>query len=157
MPLPKIRKLIIATTALEKSEKISDVDYETLWLSKGAAFITNDSKHVGDKGAYERLRCLFRGYETLEKGASLAACALRLGLLFLTHEIDQLASLVSKEELKSKPNTKRKTLAIDKITTKLELDRNKVREYVKRASTYLEMAEEGGVGCLLMMGECSSK
>ena len=132
--------------ALKTAKKLSDSDYGTLWTSKHLVF----QSRVPDPS--QRIRCLIEGITKIETDCSLSACALRLSLLFFSHELDRIAAAVPAEELKAGSGVKRMTIAIDKITEKCGLLRQQVTEVVRRMKTYLLMAQNMCLGYLLVMG-----
>lgn len=103
-PTKRAKKVV---NALENAKELPNTDYKTLWASKAPIF----QSCVTD--ALERSLCLVQGIKGLEKGHSLSAYALRLCLLFFSHDSDRTANSVSKEECRSGSGTKRMSVASD--------------------------------------------
>jgi hypothetical protein len=134
----------MVVNALNTAEKLSESEYGTLWTSKHSVF------HSRVRDPSQRIRCLIEGIAKIQTDRSLSACALRLSLLFFLHELDRIAAAAPGEQLKA--GVKRTTIAKNKITEKCGLSREQVTEMVRKARTYLFIAQNMCLGYLLVMG-----
>jgi hypothetical protein len=143
-PSSQAKKLFATVNALETPEELAATDYEMLWNPTFDPCCTN---------AFERVGNLIAGINDLGKSPLLSACAIRLSLLFFRHEVEWIKTTISKEMLQSRPGVKRDTIAWNQIIEKCGVTRSEVHALGRRSKRYLEMAEAGGLGTLLILGK----
>ena len=142
--MSKVSDLVEAVNSIEVSGTLSDTDYENLWASQDPIF------ECCKTNIFTRLNYLVQGIDKVEKLPSLSACATRLTLLFVLHDMDRIEARILKKELSS--GRGRRSIALDKIENTCGLERKRIKELLRRGAIYLALAKIFGLGCLLAIG-----
>jgi hypothetical protein len=103
---------------------------------------------------YKRIGRLIQDVDRLEALQSLQVCRIRFELLFLLHELDILEAAVPDTKLSR--GRGRRTAALKEIYERCQLKPDKVKELVRRSYVCLCIAQQGGLGSLLALGDQQS-
>lgn len=141
------KKLVdLATDMVEKKGVLPNEKYIKVWAPSGRVCQSKDRVTVSS----QRLCGIMRNIDALENNMKLTTCAFRLSLLLLFHLVEQNVSLVDKSKLRQ--GCSRKTVVFEELAQQNMVDLKKLKERFRRASKYFLVAEKGGIGSLLVVG-----
>lgn len=139
------------SAALDHIKNCKDVpikQFDKLWTTSRSTL----EPRTAD--VYKRIGRLIQGVDRLEALQSLQVCRIRFELLFLLHELDILEAAVPSTRLSQ--GRGRRTAALEEIYERCQLKPEKVKELVRRSYVYLCIAQRGGLGSLLALGDQQS-
>jgi hypothetical protein len=135
---------IAAITQIESQEALQPSDYEDFWMGKMPAF-------TGCNGElFSRIGCLLQGIGKITNNRTLNSDAHRISYLFFYHEVEEVE--ISVREGETSRGRGAKTIALDKIADTCKKDRKALKTMYKMSRKYFAIAEAGGVGSLLLLG-----
>lgn len=142
------KRVADAIKDIEKCNVLPDAMHENIWTTVNPVF------EGRDQDAYGRITCLVRGVGKLE---ALHCCMIRMGLLFLSHEVER----VEAEIMKTQPTFARgrglRSEAYKKIRDACDLQEERLKYLCRRSKVYMTIAaQSGGLGILLALGSITS-
>lgn len=133
------RLLVSAATQLARSKPLTTDQYKALWDYKGCTF----PEEEGSTKAYR----LEKGRENIRKSKKENACAARLSLIFVRHQVS--------ENERSAPSGvgRRDSYAIKKHSRDAKRDINNVKYDLKTGRHYVSLLEKCGPGSVIRLNE----
>ena len=145
-PRAKATRVSNALKQIHTSEDIPAQKFDELW---NLSTLVLGSRTTD---AYKRVFCLVQDVNKLEELQNLRGCMIRMGLLFLSHSLERIEATLPESTI-LRPGQRRKSVALDIVQKECKLSRQKLKELCKRSHKYLCIAEKGGIGSLLAIGD----